>query len=256
MKDLEIAQFPCLSDNYGFLLHDPDAGLTAAIDTPDADAIDAELGRRGWRLTHIFNTHHHSDHAGGNLRLKELHGCTVVGPRADAGRIPGIDVGVGDGDLVAFGQRRIEVCDTPGHTRGHVVYFVPEANAAFVGDTLFAMGCGRLFEGSPEQMWSSLQKILRWPDDTRLYCAHEYTLANARFAMTVEPDNAALVARVAEVESMREAGRPTVPTRLGIEKATNPFLRPSSPGLRAAVGLADADEVSVFARVRALKDSF
>jgi hydroxyacylglutathione hydrolase len=256
VKDLEIAQFPCLSDNYGFLLHDPESGLTAAIDTPDADAIEAELERRNWRLTHIFNTHHHFDHAGGNLELKARHGCRVVGPRADAARIPGIDIGVGEGDLVPFGERRIEVYETPGHTRGHVVYFVPEAGAAFVGDTLFAMGCGRLFEGSPAEMWSSLQKILRWPDDTRIYCAHEYTLANARFAVTVDPENQELTARLEEVESLRQDGRPTVPTRLGTEKATNPFLRPDSPGLKAAVDLADADEVSVFARVRALKDRF
>jgi hydroxyacylglutathione hydrolase len=256
LNDLEIAQFPCLSDNYGFLLHDPEAGLTAAIDTPDATAIAAELDRRDWRLTHIFNTHHHADHAGGNLQLKARYGCQVVGPRADAGRIPGIDIEVGEGDLVPFGDRRIEVFDTPGHTSGHIVYFVPEARAAFVGDTLFAMGCGRLFEGSPAQMWSSLQKILHWPDDTRIYCAHEYTLTNARFALTVEPDNADLVARAAEVESMRSRGEPTVPTRLAIEKATNPFLRPASPGLRSTIGLADADDVRVFARVRALKDDF
>jgi hydroxyacylglutathione hydrolase len=256
VTELQIVQFPCLSDNYGFLLHDPAAGLTAAIDTPDAEAIDAELDRRDWRLTHILNTHHHADHAGGNLRLKERHGCLVVGPRADAARIPGIDVGVGEGELVDFGGRRIEVFETPGHTRGHVVYFVPEARAAFVGDTLFAMGCGRLFEGSPEQMWGSLQKILRWPDDTEIYCAHEYTLANARFAVTVEPQNQDLVSRLAEVEAMRERGQPTVPTRLGAEKATNPFLRPSSSDIQAALGLADADEVSVFARVRALKDRF
>ncbi len=256
MNELEIAQFPCLSDNYGFLLHDPDTGLTAAVDTPDAEAIEAELARRRWRLTHILNTHHHADHAGGNLYLKEKTGCEIVGPRADAGRIPGIDVGVGDGDTVAFGRRRIEVYETPGHTRGHIVYYLPEAKAAFVGDTLFAMGCGRLFEGTPGQMWESLGKIARWPDDTRLYCAHEYTLANARFALTVEPANRALIERVAEVEALRREGRPTVPTTLALEKATNPFLRPGSANLAATVGLADADEVSVFARTRELKDGF
>jgi hydroxyacylglutathione hydrolase len=256
VSDLQIAQFACLSDNYGFLLHDPDAGLTAAIDTPDADAIEAELGARGWRLTHILNTHHHFDHAGGNLILKERTDCLIVGPRADAARIPGIDLGVGEGDLVPFGDRRIEVYETPGHTRGHIVYFVPEARAAFVGDTLFAMGCGRLFEGSPGQMWGSLQKILRWPDDTRIYCAHEYTLTNARFAITVEPDNATLASRLGEVEALRREGTPTVPTTLAIERETNPFLRPTSPGIRAALDLAEADEVSVFARVRALKDRF
>jgi hydroxyacylglutathione hydrolase len=256
LNELEIAQFPCLSDNYGFLLHDAKAGLTAAIDTPDADEILAQLDRRGWTLTHIFNTHHHADHAGGNVCLKEKTGCLIVGPGGDASRIPGIDLGVGEGDLVPFGEHRIEVFETPGHTRGHIVYFVPEAKAAFVGDTLFAMGCGRLFEGSPDQMWSSLQKILRWPDDTRIYCAHEYTLANARFALTVEPENMDLVARAREVAALRRAGRPTVPTLLAAEKQTNPFLRPASPGLKRTIGLPEADEVSVFARTRALKDRF
>lgn len=256
MDALEIAQFPCLRDNYGFLLHDAEAGLTAAIDTPDAGEIAAQLERRRWPLTHIFNTHHHADHAGGNLALKQRYDCLIVGPRADAERIPGIDVGVGDGDRVEFGGRRIEVLETPGHTRGHIVYYIPEIKAAFVGDTLFAMGCGRLFEGSPEQMWDSLQKIARWPDDTRLYCAHEYTLANARFALTVEPGNEALLRRAEEVEAMRRAGEPTVPTTLALEKATNPFLRPASTGLKAAIGLERSDEVSVFARTRALKDDF
>jgi len=256
VNELQIAQFPCLSDNYGFLLHDPDSDLTAAVDTPDADEISAELDRRQWRLTHILNTHHHSDHAGGNHLLKERHGCQIVGSRADAARIPGIDLGVGEGDTVPFGDRRIEVFETPGHTSGHVVYFVPDAKAAFVGDTLFAMGCGRLFEGSPDQMWDSLQKILSWPDDTRIYCAHEYTLANARFALTLEPDNMALISRAREVASLRREGRPTVPTVLGQEKETNPFLRSASPGLKATIGLVEADEVSVFARTRALKDSF
>ena len=256
MIDLEIAQFPCLSDNYAFLLHAPDTGLTAAIDTPDAAAIEAELGRRGWRLTHILNTHHHADHAGGNLYLKDKTGCRIVGPRADASRIPGIDVGVGDGDTVDFGGARIEVFDTPGHTRGHIVYYVPEASAAFVGDTLFALGCGRLFEGTPAEMWHSLGKIARWPDDTRLYCAHEYTLANAGFALTVEPENPALIARAREVAALRRAGRPTVPTTLGLEKATNPFLRAESAALQAKIGLTGADPVAVFARTRELKDQF
>lgn len=258
MAKLVIEMFPCLDDNYGFLLHDAEAGLTASIDTPDAAEISAQVERRGWRLTHIFNTHHHGDHAGGNLELKERYGCRIVGPRSDADRIPGIDVTVGDTERFSFGSSSVYVYDTPGHTRGHIVYYVPEAGAAFVGDTLFAMGCGRLFEGSPEQMWSSLQKLLCWPDDTKIYCAHEYTLANGRFALTVEPDNAALVARMRDVESQRSRGEPTVPTTLALEKATNPFLRPASRGLRATIGLvgADVDDVAVFARTRVLKDSF
>jgi hydroxyacylglutathione hydrolase len=256
MSGLQIEQFPCLDDNYGFLLHDPDTGLTAAIDTPDADRIAAELEHHGWVLSHILNTHHHADHAGGNLALKARYGCRIVGPRRDAARIPGLDAGVGDGDTVDFGAHRIEVLDTPGHTSGHIVYYLPDAQAAFVGDTLFAMGCGRLFEGSPAQMWQSLQKILQWPDDTRLYCAHEYTLANANFALSVEPENSALVTRAREVAALRRQGRPTVPTLLGQERATNPFLRPASPALQARLGLTGADEVSVFARTRELKDSF
>jgi hydroxyacylglutathione hydrolase len=256
MSAIEIHMFPCLKDNYGYLLHDRDAGLTAAVDTPDARAYSKELAAKGWRLTHIFNTHHHADHAGGNLELKRQTGCTIVGPRADAARIPGIDVEVGDGDVVAFGARRVEVYDTPGHTRGHIVYRLPDEKVAFVGDTLFAMGCGRLFEGTPGQMWSSLGKILAWPDDTRLFCAHEYTQSNARFALTVEPHNEALIERAREVERLRAASRPTIPTTVGVEKATNPFLRAASADLRRTIGLVGADEVEVFAKTRALKDVF
>jgi hydroxyacylglutathione hydrolase len=256
MSALTIHMFPCLADNYGYLLHDAEEGATAAVDTPEAAAILAELDAKGWRLTHIFNTHHHADHAGGNLELKRRTGCTIVGPKADAARIPGIDVAVGEGDVVALGRHRATVHDTPGHTRGHIVYHFADAKAAFVGDTLFASGCGRLFEGSPGQMWSSLQKIMRWPDDTRIYCAHEYTLANVRFALSVEPHNGALRARAEAVAKLREAGRPTVPTTLGEERATNPFLRAASSELRATIGMRDAADVDVFAKTRALKDAF
>lgn len=255
MSQLQIEMFPCLDDNYGFLLHDQDAGLTATIDTPDPSAIDAELSRRGWQLTHIFNTHHHGDHAGGNLELKHKHGCTIVGARVDAARIPGIDVEVGEGERFDFGGYAICVNETPGHTKGHIVYYVPDAGAAFVGDTLFAMGCGRLFEGTPEQMWASLEKILSWPDDTVIYCAHEYTLSNGRFAMSVEPRNQALIERMSDVESKRARGEPTVPTTLVLEKATNPFLRTGSAELRETIGL-DGDPIAVFARTRHLKDVF
>ncbi len=256
MSELTIHMFPCLTDNYGYLLHDADSGTTAAVDTPDAEEIAVQLDAKGWRLTHILNTHHHADHAGGNLALKRRTGCTIVGPRADAARIPGIDIGVGDGDEVALGAHRARVFDTPGHTRGHIVYWFEGARAAFVGDTLFALGCGRLFEGTPRDMWTSLQKILAWPDDTRLYCAHEYTQSNARFALTVEPQNRALVERAAQVARLRAAGKPTVPTTLVEERATNPFLRPQSLGLRATIGLEEAPDVEVFARTRALKDAF
>ena len=256
MKPIEIHQFPCLADNYGYLVHDRPGHVTAAIDTPDAAAILAALDERGWTLTHILNTHHHADHAGGNLELKRRTGCKIVGPRADAARIPGIDVEVGDGDTFELGLHRVEVFDTPGHTRGHIVYFFPADEAAFVGDTLFSLGCGRLFEGTPAQMWSSLSKIMSWPERTRLYCAHEYTQSNGRFAVTVEPGNRALADRVAEVARLRDAGEPTVPSTLALEKATNPFLRPASRNLRETIGLVGASDVEVFAKTRALKDAF
>jgi hydroxyacylglutathione hydrolase len=256
MQPIEIHMFPCLSDNYGYLIHDAENDLTAAIDTPSAAAIQAALRAKGWRLTHIFNTHHHADHAGGNVELKGRTGCQIVGPRADARRIPGIDVQYGDGDTFMFGGHPVEVFDTPGHTSGHIVYYLPEDAVAFVGDTLFSLGCGRLFEGTPKQMWSSLQKVMRWPDDTVLYCAHEYTQANARFALTVEPGNDALVARSHAVDELRSRNEATVPSTLALEKATNPFLRPSSPEIQRTVGCDGSDLVEVFARVRALKDEF
>ena len=261
MKPIEIQMFPCLSDNYGFLLHDAEAGVTAAVDTPEVEPILNALRTRGWQLTHILNTHHHYDHAGGNLAIKEATGCRIIGPRADAARIPGIDVQVGEGDEFLLGRHPVQVFDTPGHTRGHIVYYLPEDGVAFVGDTLFAMGCGRLFEGTPQQMWSSLQKLMRWPDDTWVYCAHEYTQANAQFALTMEPGNDALSRRAREVDALRAASVPTVPTTMGIEKATNPFLRPMSDEIRTTVGLAgsntvEAGLVEVFARTRALKDRF
>jgi hydroxyacylglutathione hydrolase len=256
MQPIDIHMFPCLSDNYGFLIHDADRGLTAAIDTPSAAAIRAALAEKGWRLTHIFNTHHHADHAGGNAELKAETGCQIIGPRADAGRIPGIDIQYGDGDTFTFGNHSVQVFDTPGHTTGHIVYYLPEDAVAFVGDTLFSMGCGRLFEGTPGQMWASLQKLLRWPDATRLYCAHEYTQANAKFALSVEPNNPELVARSQQVDALRARDEPTVPTTLALEKATNPFLRPSSAEIQASVGCDGRDLVEVFARTRALKDAF
>ncbi len=256
MALLHIHQFPCLSDNYGFLVHERLSGVTAAIDTPDACAIDRELRRKRWRLTHILNTHHHPDHTGGNLWLKEHTGCIVVGPNADAARIPGIDLQVSEGDTLEFGSAEALVYDTPGHTSGHIVYYFAGEQVAFVGDTLFAMGCGRLFEGTPAQMWDSLQKLMNWPDRTRIYCAHEYTRANGRFALTVEPGNHALIRRMEEVERLRAADRPTVPTTLYQEKRTNPFLRPDSQGIRTQLGMEEADNVDVFAEVRRRKDRF
>ncbi len=253
---LQIHQIPCLEDNYGYLIRDAGSGVTATVDTPSAAAILEALASTGWTLDFILNTHHHDDHAGGNLELKEKTGCRIIGPKADAARIPGIDQLVGDGDIVELGSRRARVFDTPGHTRGHIVYVFDDDHAAFVGDTLFAMGCGRLFEGTPAQMWASLQKLLPLPDATRVYCAHEYTQKNAHFALTVEPGNPELRARVAEVDRMRAAGLPTVPSTIGRERQTNPFLRPDSAGLQATLGLTGASLVEVFAETRRRRNEF
>ncbi len=256
MAAIQVHMFGALSDNYCFLVHEPGSQLTAVIDTPDVAAIEAALDHTGWQLTHILNTHHHFDHAGGNLELKARHGATIVGPRADADRIPGIDIEVGDGDVYDLGGARARVLDVPGHTRGHIAYHFADSGVAFVGDTLFVLGCGRLFEGTPAQMWNSLQKLMALPDDTVVYCAHEYTQANARFALSVDPDNPALVERAREIDTLRAAGTPTVPTSLALEKATNPFLRPMSPTLRATLGMQDASDVEVFAETRRRKDNF
>lgn len=255
-QSLQVHQFPCRKDNYGFLVHDAESGLTAVVDTPEVAPIEKALAETGWKLTHILNTHHHNDHAGGNLELKASTGCIVVGPRADADRIPGIDEAVGDGDMFELGTHRARVYDTPGHTKGHICFHFEDDGIAFVGDTLFALGCGRLFEGTPAQMWHSLSKFKTWPDDTQVYCAHEYTQANARFALTVEPDNRALVDRAADIDRLRANGTPTVPTTMGLERATNPFLRPDSADLQRTIGLEGADVVEVFAKTRALKDAF
>lgn len=248
--------FPCLEDNYGYLVHDPATGATATVDTPEVEPIERALRETGWHLTHIFNTHHHFDHAGGNLELKDKTGCTIVGPAADAARIPGIDVRLGDGDEYLLGEQRVTVFETPGHTSGHIVYYLADSNIVFVGDTLFALGCGRLFEGTPMQMWNSLQKLLRLPDETAVYCAHEYTLANANFAVTVDPDNAKLQSRLNEIVALRKARQPTIPTSIGLERATNPFMRPDSALMRASLNMPDASDVDVFAEVRQRKDKF
>jgi hydroxyacylglutathione hydrolase len=253
---LVIHMFPCLDDNYGYLVHDPVSGSTAAIDTPEATAIEAALAERGWRLTHILNTHHHYDHAGGNEALKARWNCTVVGAAGDAERIPGIDVRVGEGDQVALGAHVAQVFEVPGHTSGHIAYYFADAGAVFVGDTLFALGCGRLFEGTPAQMWHSLGKLMRLPDETRVYCAHEYTASNARFALSVEPENAALVARAETIRALRAEGKPTVPSTMGLEKATNPFLRVESAELQRSVDRVGADPVEIFAETRRRKDHF
>ena len=256
MAPLDIVQIPVLSDNYVYLAHDTASGATLVVDPAEAAPVVAAAEARGWRLTHILNTHHHGDHTGANLELKAAYGLTIVGAGHDAARIPGIDVRVGDGDSYDFAGHRAQVMAVPGHTTGHIAYYFADSDALFCGDTLFALGCGRVFEGTMDQMWRSLSALRALPDDTRVYCAHEYTQANARFALSVDGDNAALVQRAAEIDSLRAAGRPTVPSALGEEKRTNPFLRADDPALAAAVGLAAADPVAVFAEVRGLKDRF
>lgn len=253
---IEIRQFPCLSDNYGFLIRDAASGAVATVDTPDPNAINDALAAEGWTLTHILNTHHHWDHAGGNLALKDQWGCEIIGPKGEADRIPGIDRTVGEGNTVLLGEAQARVFDTPGHTSGHIIYYFADDAAAFVGDTIFALGCGRLFEGTPAQMWNSLGKIAALPPETKLYCAHEYTQANARFALTVDPDNEALQTRAKEIDALRADGVPTVPTDVKRERETNPFLRAEDGALQAAIGKAGADAVAVFAETRRRKDNF
>lgn len=254
MVRLEIHQFPCLDDNYGVLVHDPEAKVTASIDAPEDDEIGAALASKGWTLSHILTTHHHHDHTGGNLALKAQTGCDVIGPRQEAARIPGIDRAVGEGETIALGGFQVHVIETPGHTSGAVSYWIPTAGVVFCGDTLFAMGCGRLFEGTPQMMWRSLKKLMDLPPATRIYCGHEYTLANARFALSIDPDNPALIERLEECQRLRAEGRPTLPTRLDIELETNPFLRVSDPGIRRRLGMEDAEDWQVFAEIRERKN--
>ena len=226
---LIVRQFACLSDNYGFLIRDEATGLVAAVDTPDADAILAEIEASGWgRLDLILNTHWHPDHTGGNAAIKDATGCTITGPAAEAERIPTLDRMVAEGDTVMLGAAEARVIDVPAHTAGHIAFHFADDQAAFVGDTLFAMGCGRLFEGTAEQMYANMRKLEALGDATRVYCAHEYTLSNGRFALTVEPDNAALVERMNEITAMRDRGEATVPTTIALERVTNPFMRASS----------------------------
>lgn len=253
---LEIEQFTCRSDNFGVLVHDPQAGVTAAIDAPEFGPIKDHLARRGWDLTDILVTHHHGDHVEANLPLKQAYQCRITGPAAEADKIPGIDRPVKGGDRFAFGGYEVHVLDTPGHTLGHVSYVIPAAKVAFTADTLFSLGCGRVFEGTPAMMWASLEALMALPDETKVYCGHEYTQANARFALTIEPENADLVARAKEVDALRAAGRPTLPTTIGQEKRTNPFLRAGEPGIARNLGMAGAAPAEVFAEIRKRKDHF
>jgi hydroxyacylglutathione hydrolase len=230
--------FPCLTDNFGVLLHDPESGATAAIDAPEAKAVEDAVAKTGWRLTDILVTHHHGDHTAGIGALKTHYKCRVVAPRNEAQRIAQVDETVGEGDTVRIGALEGHVIETPGHTAGHISYFFPKEKFAFVGDTLFSIGCGRVIEGNPEMMWQSLLKLRSLPDDTQLYCGHEYTAANIRFAKTIEPNNKALAARAEEVARLLAAGKATIPATIGAEKADNPFLRADVPEVAKSVGLA------------------
>lgn len=254
MTPLEIELFACRSDNFGVLLHDPATGATASIDAPEEKPILEALERRGWRLSHIFTTHHHGDHVEANLALKDRFGATIIGPARET--IPGIDRKVDGGDSFDFAGRRVEVIATPGHTLGHICFHLPEEKLLFAADTLFALGCGRLFEGTPAQMWDSLSKLAALPEETTVYFGHEYTLSNARFAKTVDPENVALAHRVEEIEALRAADAFTVPTTIGLEKATNPFLRAGDPAIRRHLGMEGASDAEVFAEIRGRKDRF
>jgi len=253
---LDVEIFSCLSDNYGYLLYDSGSGATAALDAPEAGPIEEALKRRGWTLTDIFITHHHKDHTDGIALLKAMHGARVTGPRAERDKIAGLDVLVGGGDSVMLGETRLDVMEAPGHTLGHVVYFDAAGQHLFSGDALFSLGCGRMFEGSPGPMWAGLAALRALPDDVLVYCGHEYTEANARFALSIDPDNAALKARAEEVRRRRAEGRFTIPSRLGDEKAQNPFLRADNQALAARMGLAGAAADEVFAAIRKGKDNF
>lgn len=253
---LELVTLPCLTDNYSFLIHDSASGDTAVVDVPESGVISEALRERGWALSHVLLTHHHWDHIDGLTGLLEAHPATVVGAKADAHRMPALDLAVSEGDSIAFGGETINVLDVSGHTIGHIAFHLPETGVVFTADSLMALGCGRLFEGSPDMMWTSLSKLASLPPETVVCSGHEYTEANARFAITVDPDNSALQKRVRDIAAARAAGRPTVPSLLSLELATNPFLRTADPDIRRHLGLQDAGPARVFAKIRQRKDNF
>lgn len=253
---LKILQLPVLADNYIYLLHEPVSGKTAVVDPAIAEPVITALNEQGWQLDYIFNTHHHNDHIGANLQLKQQTNCKIIGAETDQHRIPGIDITVNDNDKIQLGNQIIQVISTPGHTSGHIIYYCPESKALFCGDTLFSLGCGRLFEGSAEQMWQSLQRIKQLPTDTKIYCAHEYTLSNSKFALSVDPSNTDLNRRTTEVEKLRATNTSTLPSTLSQELATNPFLRTNSISIRNELNISENDEIRIFTELRKLKDTF
>lgn len=253
---LEIVTIPCLKDNYAFLAHDKATGQTAVVDVPEAAPIIAALKQRGWTLSHVLLTHHHWDHVDGLAALLADHPATVIGAAADAHRLPPLDIAVAEGDTITIGSDTGRVIDVSGHTLGHVAFHFPDSAVVFTADSLMALGCGRLFEGTPAQMYQSLSKLAALPPETLVCSGHEYTASNAKFALTIEPGNPALISRVEKIETARAQGRPTVPSLLSTERATNPFLRSDSPEIQANLGLSGADPVTVFTEVRRRKDSF
>lgn len=253
---IQIDQFTCRADNFGVLMHDSESGETALIDAPEEATILEAVKRTGWKPTMILTTHHHIDHVEANLSLKQQFNLKIIGPKAEADKIPGIDEQVKEGDVIRFGSEEIRVIETPGHTAGHVSFHLPKAKVAFTADTLFALGCGRLFEAPPPVMYASLKKLAALPPETVVYCGHEYTLSNARFALTIDPQNEALKARAAKIEKLRSEGVATLPTTIGEELETNPFLRWADPAIRKHLGMEGATDADVFAEIRKRKDNF
>lgn len=249
-----IHLFNCLTDNFGVLIHDSQTGATAAIDAPEAAPVLKALEKTGWTLSDILVTHHHADHTDGILTLKERFKCRVTAPAKEANKIPAVDANVKEGDIVPVGNLKARVIETPGHTLGQVSYHFADERAVFVGDTLFSIGCGRVIEGDYAMMWNSLLKLRALPDDTRIYCGHEYTLANIKFALNIEPDNAALKARAIEADAQRAKGLPTVPTTMAQEKAANPFLRADIASVAAHLGMSGRPAADVFAEIRERKN--
>ena len=253
MGNIEFFQFNCLDDNFGVLVHSSETGETASIDAPDAAAVEAALTEKSWKLSHIFVTHHHADHTQGVSELKKKFGCQVFGPKNPS--ISDLDQTVGDGDSFRFADETVNVMATPGHTLDMINFYMPAQKVVFTADTLFALGCGRVFEGTYHQMWDSMAKLAMLPPETTVYCGHEYTLANAKFALTIDGTNPELVARAAEIEALRSQNKPTLPTTLELELRTNPFLRPSDPQIRKNLGMENASDADVFAEIRKRKDN-
>ncbi len=253
---LEIVTIPCLKDNYAFLAHDKATGQTAVIDVPEAAPVAAALVQRGWTLSHVLLTHHHADHVDGLAALLADHPAQVLGAAADVHRLPPLDRALSEGDTVTIGSDTGRVIDVSGHTVGHIAIYFADSAVVFTADSLMAMGCGRLFEGTAPQMYDSLAKLAALPGDTLVCSGHEYTASNAKFALSIEPQNAALISRIEKIETARAQGRPTVPSVLSNERATNPFLRCDSPEIQANLGLSGADPVEVFTALRRRKDSF